>query len=70
MNSSYISSSIFQDKNSVFILEEDEKIKSIRLSQAFKNVHSKDFTSKLGNLISTRDNLRKANLNPPATDEK
>ncbi len=62
MNSSYISTSIFNEKNSYYSIDDNTRLKNLRFSQAFKN--SKEFTAKLGNLISTRDNLRKANLNP------
>jgi len=70
MNSSYISSSIFNDKYSHFSIEDDQKIKSLKFSHAFKSVNNKDFTAKLSNLMKTRDNLRKANLNAISTNEE
>lgn len=70
MNSSYISSSIFHDKQSYFSQDEETKVKSLRFSQALKNIPGKNFSSKLNNLISTRDNLRKSTQNPIPTEDR
>lgn len=58
-----MSSSIFNEKNSYCNLEDTTRIKNMRLSNVFKNVYGKDFSSSINNLISARDNLRKENSN-------
>ena len=70
MNSSYISSSIFNEKSNSLIIEDSVRLKNIKMSHVFKNLSTKDLSSNLNNLLVSRNNLRLINSNLPTLEDK
>ena len=71
MNSTYISSSIFNDKSNYVYTVDFTKLKNTRVDKSLRNFYSKDFSSNLKNIIINRDHMKKINvLNLNYNEEK
>ena len=71
MNSTYISSSIFNDKSNYVYTDDFTKLKNTRVDKSLRNFYSKDFSSNLKNIIINRDHMKKINvLNLNYNEEK